>query len=102
MVFDYKYDLPVEDARARLEVLGEYLRNRHGIQVTWQGDTAAFNGKYMVVKIEGQMALKPGVVQVQGRDPGMLWRNKAKSYLQEKLAMYLDPSTPVDELPRTK
>ena len=34
----HKHQLPVGDARARLEVLGEYLHNRHGIKVTWNGD----------------------------------------------------------------
>jgi hypothetical protein len=102
MVFDYKHDFSMEDARARLQALGEYLYNRHGIAVTWNGDKASFRGKYMVVSIEGEMALEPGVVKVHGKDPGMLWRAKAKSYLQEKLATYLDPSTPIDALPRSK
>jgi hypothetical protein len=99
MVFDYKHDFSVEDARARLQVLGEYLKNRHGIVVTWSGDKASFRGKYMVVSIEGEMALSPGVVHVEARDPGMLWRAKAKSYLQDT---YLDPATPVNELPRSR
>jgi hypothetical protein len=102
MVFDYKHDFSVEDARARLQVLGEYLKNRHGIVVTWDGDKASFRGKYMVVSIEGDMTLAPGVVHVAARDPGMLWRGKAKSYLQDKLATYLDPGTPMDELPRNR
>jgi hypothetical protein len=102
MVFDYKHDFSVEDARARLQVLGEYLKNRHGIVVTWNGDKASFRGKYMVVSIEGEMTLAPGVVHVSARDPGMLWRAKAKSYLQDKLATYLDPNTAVDALPRSK
>jgi hypothetical protein len=102
MVFDYKHDFSVEDARARLQVLGEYLKNRHGIVVTWNGDKASFRGKYMVVSIEGEMILSPGVVHVEARDPGVLWRGKAKSYLQGKLATYLDPSTPVGDLPRNK
>jgi hypothetical protein len=102
MEFDYKHDLSLEDARARLQILGEYLKNRHGINVTWNGDRASVAGKYMVVSIDAQMTLETGVVRVTGKDPGMLWRNKAKSYLQEKLATYLDPSTPADALPRTK
>ena len=102
MVFDYKHDFSVEDARARLQVLGEYLKNRHGIVVTWNGDKASVRGKYMVVSIEAEMTLAPGVVHVSARDPGMLWRAKAKSYLQDKLATYLDPNTPVDALPRSK
>jgi hypothetical protein len=29
----------------------------------------------------------------------MLWRNRAKDYIQSKLAKYLDPNTPADQLP---
>ncbi|ACY17425.1 polyhydroxyalkanoic acid system family protein [Haliangium ochraceum] len=98
MDFDYKHDLPVDDARARLEALGEYLNSKHGINVTWSGETAKFQGKYMVVSIDGEMTLKPDKVSVKAKDPGMLWRKKAKEYLQGKLAQYLDPKTPVDAL----
>ncbi|WP_428267730.1 polyhydroxyalkanoic acid system family protein [Haliangium sp.] len=102
MDIEYAYDLPLDDARARLEALGEYLTNRHGLRVQWSGDQATVNGKYLVVKIEGEMKLTPGRVRFSGRDPGMLWRKKAKDYLHGKLATYLDPRTPVDELPRNK
>ncbi len=102
MVFDYPHKLPVEDARARLEALSEYLTNRHGIQVTWDGDSARINGKYMVVKIEGEMTLTPTDVKVKGKDPGMLWRKKAKDYLHGKLAKYLDPNTALADLPRSR
>ena len=33
----HKHQLPVGDARARLEVLGEYLHNRHGIKLKKEG-----------------------------------------------------------------
>lgn len=102
MEFDYKYEVPREEAKTRLEALSLYLTNRHGIQVTWAGDTATFNGKYMIVKIQGEMTLDDGVVHVLGKDPGRMWRSKAMEYLQSKLAKYLDPSTPVGELPQGK
>jgi hypothetical protein len=102
MEIDYKHGLPDADARARLEVLGEYLHNRHGIRVTWSGDTVArFQGKYMVVKIDGEMRLEDGIVRFRGEDPGFLWRKKATDYIQDKLKAYLDPKTPLAQLARS-
>ena len=100
MDFEYPHGLPKPAARRRLEALGEYLANRHGIKVAWSGDTGSFNGKYLVINIQGELTLADGKVLVSGRDPGLLWRKKATSYLQKKLAIYLDAETPVDRLPR--
>jgi hypothetical protein len=101
MNFDYAYQqLSKEEARERLEALGDYLGNRHNIRPTWDGDVATIRGKYMVVKIEGKLELKDGMVHFSGRDPGMLWRKKAVKYLTGKLDKYLDPKTPVASLPR--
>jgi hypothetical protein len=99
MKFDYPHTLTKEDARARLHKLGEYLMNRHGIQVSWAGDRGSFRGKYLVVHIEGELMLGEGVVHVTGKDPGFLWRSRAMDYLKRKLAAYLDPRSPVNELP---
>jgi len=102
MHIDFKHGLPDADARARLEALGEYLSNKHGIQVTWADGKARFNGRYMVVKIEGEMSLGTGVIHVRGQDPGILWRKRAVSYLEGKLETYLDGRTPIAELSRGK
>jgi hypothetical protein len=102
MNLEYKYSFPLAEAKERCKALGEYLQNRHHIGVTWDpsGDRATIKGKYMVVTIEGSVVLKEGVVLFDGKDPGFLWRNKAKEYLLGKLQKYLDPKTPVDQLPR--
>jgi hypothetical protein len=89
-----------DDAKARLGALGEYLHNRHGIAVSWNGDTATVHGRYMVVHIEGRLSFDAGKALFEGKDPGFLWRGKAKDYLHGKLEKYLDPRTPVDQLPR--
>ena len=101
MEFDFPHSLPREDARARLQALGEYLNSRHGIQVSWTGDRGSFRGKYMVVDFEGELTLGEQSVHFRGKDPGFLLRKKAMSYLQEKLAKYLDPRTTLEKLPRS-
>jgi hypothetical protein len=103
MEIDFKHELPLDDARARLEVLGEYLHNRHGIRVTWSDDgRARFHGKYLVVKIDGEMRLEPGMVRFRGEDPGFLWRKKATEYIHGKLKSYLDSARVLADLPRGK
>jgi hypothetical protein len=67
--------------------------------VTWiEADKARFTGKYLVVRIEGELTLGGGRARFRGEDPGFLWRGKAKEYIR-KLATYLDPKTAADQLP---
>lgn len=99
MEIDFPYSLSDSDARSRLEILGTYLGNRHGIRVTWEGGKAIFSGKYLVVKIDGELVIGNGRAQFKGEDPGFLWRNRAKDYIQGKLAKYLDPKTEPAQLP---
>jgi hypothetical protein len=100
MVIDFKYALPDPEALSRLQLLGKYLTNRHGIKVTWVDDNRArFSGKYLVVRIDGELTVRDGRAQFKGEDPGFLWRNRAKDYIEGKLAKYLDPKTGPDQLP---
>ena len=102
MEIDYRHSLPDDDARARLQALGEYLTNRHGIKVSWlDANRAKFSGKYLVVKIEGELSMTPGIARFRGEDPGFLWRRKASDYIEGKLAKYLDPKIPIAELPKS-
>ena len=89
-----------EEAKARLTALGEYLKNKHNISVTWSGDQAAVKGKYLVVTIDGSLSFQGGKAVFDGKDPGILWRGKAKDYLNNKLSTYLDPTRTLEDLPR--
>lgn len=100
MEIDFQYLLSDTDAKSPLEILGKYLGNRHGIKVEWvDGKKAKFTGKYLVVKIDGELVVGNGRAQFKGEDPGFLWRNRAKDYIQGKLAKYLDPQTEPTQLP---
>jgi hypothetical protein len=93
--------LDLTDARARLHALGDYLSNKYGLSVSWNGeDDANVSGSYLVVSISGNLRLTPQAVSFTGKDPGMLWRTKARDYLTGKLQKYLDPATSVDVLAR--
>ena len=100
MEIDFPYDLSDQDARGRLDILGRYLENKHGIKVTWlDAVKARFTGKYLVVRIDGELTLGGGHARFRGEDPGFLWRGRAKEYIQGKLAKYLDPAAKPEELP---
>jgi hypothetical protein len=100
MEIDFPYVLSEDDARARLDILGQYLTNRHGIKVTWSEPTKArFSGKYLLVRIEGDLTMGDGHARFRGEDPGFLWRKKATEYIKNKLQTYLDPKAVPSELP---
>ncbi len=95
------HDLGIEDARERIRAWGEYLSNKHGIGIEWIGDDEVkVAGKFMVVTIDATVKVEAKRVRFEGKDPGMLWRGKAKEYLERKMAMYLDPDRPLSDLPR--
>lgn len=100
MEIDFPYALSEPDARSRLEILGQYLVNRHGIKVTWlEEGRAQFSGKYLVVRIHGELTLKGGKAAFRGEDPGFLWRSRARDYIEKKLQQYLNPATKPADLP---
>ncbi len=102
MKFEYSYAVTRDEAHERLDALGDYLTNRHGIKIAWLDENRAqFTGKYMVVKVEGELTLDDGVIHFNGKDPGMLWRKRAVKYLKGKMAKYMDPKTPLEQLPRS-
>ena len=77
--------LELPDARARLRAMGEYLGNKYGLSITWTGDDeASVTGSYLVVSVSGGLHLTASSVTFSGKDPGMLWRGKAKDYLTRK------------------
>jgi Putative polyhydroxyalkanoic acid system protein (PHA_gran_rgn) len=102
MELSHNHNFDENEARERVRALADYMQNKHGMQVTWNGDDAMhLRGKYTVVSIDAQVTLKPGCVYVQGKDPGMMLRSTAKKYVGSKLETYLDPRVPLDQLPRS-
>lgn len=97
----YDHPLSGDEARERLSVLGDYLGSSHGIAVSWTStDAATVRGVYLTISVEAIVLLQPGAVVFEARDPGEQWRDRVREYFRGKLARYLDPSTPLDALPR--
>src|SRR5689334_7304909 len=101
MELEQAHRFATEEARERIRALGDYLSQKHGMTVTWtDADHVSIRGKYTVVTVDANVSLETNRVRVSGKDPGMLWRIPAKSYVQSKLSKYLDPNEPLDTLPR--
>lgn len=100
MELNIPHRFDTDEARARMEALGEYYQNKYSARVSWSGNRANIKAKQMMVTIDATLILEDGRVRLEGKDPGRLLRKKAENYLRGKLQKYLDPNTPVDKLPR--
>lgn len=95
---DISHTLPRAEARQRVERLIHYWGHKYGVTVQWSGDSAKLSGKVMGISLSADLEVRDGKVDAEATDPGFLLRERAKKYLTEKFATYLDPSTPLDRL----
>jgi hypothetical protein len=102
MHIEHSHGLSEDEAKARMQAFGEYLKNKAGLQIAWDpsGTHGSVSGKYMVVSIDAKVEVGPERVTFEAKDPGFLWRNKAKEFIERKIKLYFDPSTPLASLPR--
>ena len=95
---DIPHSLSKDQARARVEKLLTYWSTKYGVATEWKGDAARLSGKVMGLSLAADLQVRDGKVDGEATDPGFLFRDKAKKYLTEKFAHYLNPKNPVDEL----
>ena len=80
---------------------GERIETPGHDTLSWLDDNKArFSGKYLVVRIDGELSLSSQIVRFRGEDPGFLWRRKATDYIEGKLSKYLDPKVTLADLPK--
>lgn len=95
---DIPHTLPKDEAKQRVEKLLGYWSHKYGVATQWAGDVAKLSGKVMGISLAADLTVRDGKVDGEATDPGFLFREKAKKYLTEKFAHYLDPKTPLDKL----
>jgi hypothetical protein len=112
--FEVAHQLSKDEALMRAKKLLEHWGKKYGVSTTWTNDTAKLSGKVMGISLEGHIAKLSGkvmgislaghmtitdkAVTGEATDPGMLLRNKARSYLEEKFRVALDPKRKPEEL----
>jgi hypothetical protein len=94
------HSLSSDEALARMQALGDYYKNAHHAQVGWDGHQGSVNARYLGMHLDVAFAVGDREVRLDGKDPGLLLRGKVTSYLKKKLEAYLDPRTPLEDLPR--
>jgi hypothetical protein len=100
MGFDFPYFLTDAEACARLQRLGMFFQNKHGMQVSWlSGNHVQFVGTYLGARIQGELVVGNQLARFRGADPGLLLRKRAQDYVESKLRVYLNPRVLVDMLP---
>lgn len=90
-----------EAAKRRMELLTKRWERKYGLRSTWAGDTARLSGTIMGISLQATLEVNDQSVRGQANDPGILFRNKATKYLEEKLGLYLDPSKTPEGLERS-
>jgi hypothetical protein len=100
MKFEQVHSLGKEEARRRLEQLTRAWQTRHGVAVTWSGDTAQLNGSVRGVSFNATFTVGERAIEAAGTDPGLLMRAVTIAYLKKKLLFYLDPSRSAQDLER--
>jgi len=88
---DVPHPLPKEEARKRVAGLVDYWAGKYGVKVDWSGDKAKLSGKVMGIQLDANLEVTDKRVSGEATDPGLLFRDKAKKYLTQKLTEALDP-----------
>jgi putative polyhydroxyalkanoic acid system protein len=89
---EVSHALSRESAKRRMELLIQRWERKYGLRSSWSGDTARLSGTILGISLQATLEVNDQSVRGEANDPGILFRNKAKKYLQEKLGLYLDPS----------
>lgn len=96
--FEVPNQLPIEEAKKRVEALLAYWNRKYGVTSAWNDVAATMKGKAMGVTIDGKLAVEPRRIAGEASDPGMLLRGQAQKYLTRKFAEYLDPTKSLEQL----
>jgi hypothetical protein len=99
---EVSHALSREAAKRRMELLIQRWERKYGLRSTWVGDTARLSGTIMGIPLQATLEVSDQSVHGEANDPGMLFRHKAKKYLEEKLGWYLDPSKTPEGLEQSK
>ena len=95
---DFYHSLRREDARARLQALGEYWGAHYNVHTEWDGYRATIRGKVLGIRFHGLVTIN--LDHVRGELFSGFWgaRLGGRGYLLRKLKVYLDPHHSLEEL----
>jgi putative polyhydroxyalkanoate system protein len=100
MKIDRSHSFSIEEARSRLEALTTFWQTRYGIRPQWSGNTLRCKGSVKGIDFDAKMDVAEKRIQCEAEVGWLAERLGARSYIERKLAEYLDPKKPVTDLPR--
>ena len=100
MKIDRNHPFSLEEARSRLEALTTYWHTKYGIKPQWSGNTLRCKGSVKGVTFDATMDVAETTIKCEADVGWLAERLGARSYIEKKLAEYLDTSKPVTALPR--
>ncbi len=96
--FEVPSQVPMDEAKKRVEALLSYWKRKYGVQSSWDGHKAKMSGKAMGVSIDGALEVHGSKIAGEAADPGMLLRGQAQKYLTRKFGEYLNPGKTLEQL----
>jgi hypothetical protein len=98
MQFEKPHSFTQEEALTRLQALTDYWSAKHGVQISWSGNTGQVKGKVKGVKFEGTMTVTGDLLTADIKAGFLAEKLGGKQYVESKLDDYLDPSNSVEAL----
>lgn len=96
--FEVPHRLPKDEALTRARKLLAHWGAKYGVATVWTGESCTIDGKVMGITLQGHLTITENAVTGEATDPGMLFRSKAKKYLEEKFNAALDPDKKPEDL----
>ena len=62
--------LTADEARLRIEALGDYYTSRYDAQISWSGGKARVLGKWTVISLDVTVEVSGSDVRLRAPDPG--------------------------------
>lgn len=92
------YPFDDDEARARLEALGDYWSKKHGVHTVWSGMRGRLSGRKLGVKYDATFEISGGAVSVEATFGFLADKLGGPDYVRRKLADYLDPANTIESL----
>ncbi len=98
MKIEYPHSFPIEEAVARMRALTDYWDQKYGIASEWQENCARIKGKVKGIVFDGTFEIEANRLLAEVQVGFLAEKLGARSYVEQKLAHYLDPKNTLEGL----
>ena len=94
----YPHSLTLDQALARVRALTDYWAAKHGVHFDCKENTAQVAGKVLGISFKASFEITEDRILGQIEVTTLTEKLGGRRYLEGKLAEYLDPANPLEEL----